>query len=145
VRGRYHKRFTSYDDAYAPKEVSLRGRRSRQDPPCARAQAVYLWMCKSWWCWATKFGMLLRTPCDLRDLWTAWKRTHDRNGWWGRGGAGLVRMEPWWEQGMSHSDLKTNPNTSYMCFGIKFHTYYDSVYRNQCYKLHYISTMSLQK
>jgi hypothetical protein len=43
-----------------------------------------------------------------------------------------------------NSDLRTNPNASYMCAKIKFHTYDDSVYRNKCHKLYYISIMSLK-
>jgi hypothetical protein len=40
---------------------------------------------------------------------------------------------------LSHPDLRTNPNASLMYARIKFHTYDDSVYRNQYYNLYYIT------
>jgi hypothetical protein len=40
---------------------------------------------------------------------------------------------------LSHPDLRTNLDASYMCDRIKFHTYDDSVYSNQCHNLYYIT------
>jgi hypothetical protein len=34
---------------------------------------------------------------------------------------------------MSHSNLRTNPNSSHICDRIKFHIYGDLVYRKQCH------------
>jgi hypothetical protein len=39
---------------------------------------------------------------------------------------------------LSHLDLRTNSDASYMCDRIKFHTYDDSVYSNKCHNLYYI-------
>jgi hypothetical protein len=44
---------------------------------------------------------------------------------------------------MSHLNLRKNPDASHMCARIKFHTYDDSVYRNQYRKLYYKSKMPL--
>jgi hypothetical protein len=42
--------------------------------------------------------------------------------------------EPWmYTLGLSHPDLRTNPDASQICGRIKSHTYDDSDYRNQCY------------
>jgi hypothetical protein len=42
---------------------------------------------------------------------------------------------------MSHPDLKTNPDVSYICAKIKFYTYNDSVYRDKCHNLYFITRM----
>jgi hypothetical protein len=38
-----------------------------------------------------------------------------------------------YKKSLSHPDLRINPDASQMCVKIKFHTYDDSVYGNQCH------------
>jgi hypothetical protein len=43
---------------------------------------------------------------------------------------------------LSHPDLRANPDTSHMCAKIKYHTYNDSMYRDECHNLHYMTRNS---
>jgi hypothetical protein len=42
---------------------------------------------------------------------------------------------------VSHPDLRTNAYASHMCAKIKYHTYNDSWYRDECHNLYYITRM----
>jgi hypothetical protein len=83
-------------------------------------------------CWANSaLWEFLRRKCVL-PLVLIWARSIDSH-WF----VNLPRAPCLcgWPYGVSHPDLRTNPDASHMCARIKFHTYGDSVYRNQCTSL----------